>query len=460
MSGPLAARGGARLRRAILLLSLVAGVGLAAPVWAARAIARVEVRAEPGRVLIVLAADSEEPLQYTAFSLADPPRLVFDLADARLAPDVATAYPLDSPSVKQVRLGQFSLQPDITRVVVDLCGPGSAPPWGVVPGTQSETLIAIGKAGPIALPSPAVEKVEGAVLVRLPGVGGLARKVGTLEAPPRVYLDLVGAVAAQGLEQDCEEAPLRQIRFGQQTPEEGRPVARVVVELRKEQAHSVYSDGNDLVIAVGPQPWALPLPEYRGAGRLKGKTVVVDAGHGGNDIGAPALFGRPPEGPYEKDIVLDIAQRLARLLVAEGASVKMTREDDTYIALQERAAIANRLQADALVSLHCNSCDAPDTLRGTSVYYDHPHSQDLARLVQEEMIASLGTVDKGVRNANFAVIRRTQGPGILVETAFINHRGDRARLTNPNFRERAARAILRGLTQFLSNKPDGRNGEE
>lgn len=134
----------------------------------------------------------------------------------------------------------------------------------------------------------------------------------------------------------------------------------------------------------------------------------------------------------------------------------MTRDDDTYVSLSGRAEIANRLKADAFVSVHCNSCDRPDTLCGTSVYFDHQHSARFARLVQNELVAALGTVDKGVRNANFAVIRRTRVPGILVETAFINHKEDRARLLHPEFRERAARAMAAGLIRFLdADSKDG-----
>ncbi len=126
----------------------------------------------------------------------------------------------------------------------------------------------------------------------------------------------------------------------------------------------------------------------------------------------------------------------------------------TWPSLRGRAAVANRLNADAFISLHCNSCDRPNTLCGSSVYYDHQHSVRFAQLVQEELVASLGTVDKGVRYANFTVIRHARVPGILVETAYINHDGDRARLTHPSFRERAARAVLRGVVRFLAEGDD------
>ncbi len=459
MSGPLAARGGALQRRAILYLLVTAAIFLTAPVWAASNISQVKVAGDKGKLVVQLTTDAPSPLKYKAFSLTDPPRLVFDLAETKLDSAVPTAFSVDTNEVTQVRLGQFSLDPDITRVVVDLRD-STTPPWQITPGEiTGEILLTVGK-GPIKLGPPEVKKVEGAVLVRLAGAGNLTCEVGRLAVPPRVYFDILGASAGEGLTQDCDATPLRQIRIGQQEPVNGQPVARVVIELRRELAHSIYTEGEDLVIALGPQAWALPLPEYRGAGRLRGKTIVVDPGHGGEDIGAPAGYGRPPKGPYEKDIVLDLAKRLAHVLEAEGATVKMTREDDTYIALPERAAIANRLRADALISLHCNSFHKPNTLRGTSVYYDHPHSKEFARLVQNEMIASLGTVDKGIRNANFAVIRRTLGPGILIETAFINHDEDRARLINPNFRERAARAIVKGLTKFFCEESTGRDEKE
>jgi len=223
----------------------------------------------------------------------------------------------------------------------------------------------------------------------------------------------------------------------------------MVAELRQPSAHCLHPEGSDLVLALGPAPWALPLPAYRATGALAGKRIVVDPGHGGHDPGAAASPGPPLCGPVEKDIVLDIGLRLAALLKAEGAQVTLTRDDDTYVSLQERAALANRLKADAFVSLHCNSCDRPNTLRGTSVYFDHDHSARLAGIVQQQLVAALGTEDKGVRNANFAVIRRTQMPGILVETAFINYDKDREGLLHPNFRERAARAITEGLKRFL-----------
>ena len=167
-----------------------------------------------------------------------------------------------------------------------------------------------------------------------------------------------------------------------------------------------------------------------GSGKaLKGKRIVVDPGHGGKDSGA--LSASEEEDAQEKDIALDFGLRLARLLRAQGAEVAMTREDDTFIPLGQRSQLANDLGADAFISIHCNSCATPNTLHGTAVYYDHEDSAALAQCVQQELVPALGSRDNGVRNANFSVIRRSQCPGILVETAFINHDEDRKLLTVP-----------------------------
>ncbi len=428
-----------------------------ASAWAARTVTGVEVRTGDHETLVAVCTSEQQPLGIKSFVLAEPPRLVFDLLGAELGPELPDSLPIAAPAFEQIRLGQFSSDPPIARVVAELAGEVPTPAYAVAAGSEpGETLIVLPNAEPVVLDPPTIETVEGAVLVRIAGAGHLRHSVGALAEPPRVYADLTDAVIEEGCRQAYDEGSVREIRLGQQPAESTHPVARVVVELHEEgQAHTMFREGRDLVLALASEAWALPLPAYSGAERLKGKRIVLDPGHGGDDIGAPATFGRrdTSKGPYEKDIVMDLAQRLARLLKAEEAAVTLTRDDDSDPSLEARAAVANRRKAHALISLHCNSCDRPNTLHGTSVYYDHQHSAKFAALVQEELIAALGTEDKGVRNANFAVIRRAKVPGVLVETAFINHAGDRARLAHPNFRERAARAVMRGLIRFFGGDP-------
>jgi N-acetylmuramoyl-L-alanine amidase len=414
---------------------------------------RIEARSTGGAAVLAIVSQGDQAPARRHFLLDDPPRLVFDLADAALTPDQPSCLPVSTAQVRQVRVGQFGAEPSTVRVVVDLKD-ASAPPWMQAPGSgPGEVLIVLGQRDPVALRPPSLTQVEDAVLLRIAGAAQLPRHAAVLADPPRVYVDLTGAALESSHRQEFEEGPVREVRMAAQAPAGDQPVARVVAELREATPYTLSADGDDLVLALGEQPWALPLPPYQPAGRLKGRRIVVDPGHGGEKVGAAAVPGRPAKPPYEKDIVLDIGTRLARLLRSEGAEVTMTREDDTNITLARRAAIANELKAEAFISIHCNSSDSPNRGSGTSVYYDRQNSVEFARLVHEELVAALGTRDRGIRNANFSVIRQTLGPGILVETAFINHEGDRARLIHPNFRERAARAMLRGVIQFLSRTP-------
>lgn len=450
MRGTVAARRalGARCSIAVLLCVVLAS---AAGAWAdsARTITRVDVRPHVEGTVVALFTDDGQPVQVESFTLEDPSRLVLDVQGAALAQELVECFPVTAPTIAQIRLGQFSAEPPVARIVVDLTEEGPPLTWQLAQGEEGETLVVLHRPGPVVLGRPTLSVTEGAVLIRLAGAANLARSVATLSDPPRVYADLTNAVIEEHYTLPFAKGAVREVRMGQQPADPEHPVARLVVEMRETQAYAVFSDGDDFVLGVGPQAWGLPLPEYAPKERLKGKTIVVDPGHGGDDTGAPAFFGPPSRGPYEKDVVLDIARRLARVLEAEGATVAMTRTDDRYVTLQRRAAMANEMRADAFVSIHCNSCDRPNSLHGTSVYYDHGHSRGFAGIVQLELIASLGTEDMGVRNANFAVIRRARVPGVLVETAYLNHEGDRARLVHPNFRERAARAIARGLVRFL-----------
>jgi N-acetylmuramoyl-L-alanine amidase len=427
-------------------LGLVCLAGLTPARGTEQNITKIAARTAGDAVVLSLQTSENTALPLKSFSLDNPSRLVIDISEATLADPKGQALPAGAAGITQIRVAQFQQSPGIVRLVCDLSGKGAIPPWRQTAGSEpGEILLQFGKAGPVPLALPKLEAGDKLIGLRLPGCGALARKVGVLDDPPRFFIDLTGAAVSGEETRDFSDGPIKQIRLSDQKGEGETPVARMVVEFREAvQAYAVFADGPDLAIALGEQPWELPLPKYRGAGRLEGKVFVIDPGHGGHDTGARADCG--DSGLLcEKDIVLEIGKRLAALLESEGAKVTMTRKDDSYITLAGRAELANRLGADALVSIHCNSCPTPDTLNGTSVYYDHENSRQLAETVQQELIASLGTADKGVRNANFAVIRKTEGQGILVETAFINHQDDRAKLTNENFQERVARAIVQGL---------------
>jgi N-acetylmuramoyl-L-alanine amidase len=445
-----------RSRGWVCALAALTGLLWQVSCYAANTITRVEAVQVGREVGIAVTAAGDRITQLDAFTLDHPPRLVFDLPETILAPDLAGPMALAGPALRQVRVGQFQAEPPVVRLVVDLAESGGAPPYRVAQGAEpGQTLVLFRTGVPPMLRMPSLQTQADATVLRFPGIGALSRQIGVLNDPPRVYVDVTDAELESGQRQAFVEGPITEIRMAKQTQRDGHPVARLVVEMREDLAHSIFGEGDDLVVALGREPWALPLPEYRGAGRLRGKLVVVDPGHGGTKPGALGVDAKSGEVCCEKDITLDLGLRLERLLAAEGAQVLMTRNADTDVGLRQRADLANQAKADVFVSLHCNSCNDPNTLDGTMVFFDHPDSVRLAQLTHDELIGALGTADKGVRNANFAVIRRTRMPGILVEVAFINHEGDRERLLNVGFRERAARAILQGVIRFFDSQANG-----
>lgn len=189
---------------------------------------------------------------------------------------------------------------------------------------------------------------------------------------------------------------------------------------------------------------------------IKGKTIVVDAGHGEYDPGAIGVTGLE-----EKEFNLATALLLRDKLTALGATVILTRQDDIFISLTERCLIANAANADGFVAIHANASNSP-VLRGTSTYFYAPpttqrlYSQlqqrkDLAGKVQSQLISQLGTRDIGILQANFAVLRDTFMPSILVESAFLSNPDDEALLKNDAFRNRVAQGVSDGLNDYFGS---------
>ncbi|MEM9017749.1 MAG: N-acetylmuramoyl-L-alanine amidase [Verrucomicrobiota bacterium] len=171
------------------------------------------------------------------------------------------------------------------------------------------------------------------------------------------------------------------------------------------------------------------------------KTVVIDAGHGGRDLGASDSY------VYEKHINLDVARRLERALQEAGFNTVMTRTSDEFISLSERSAKANRYRNAIFVSVHFNSSYRTAAL-GIETFYRSSSSEKFARLVQTELIRNIGATDRGVKTANFAVLRRTKHPSILVEGGFVSNRDERTYMMDPKYRQVVADSIARGIVQF------------
>ncbi|MDF1851612.1 MAG: N-acetylmuramoyl-L-alanine amidase [Verrucomicrobiales bacterium] len=171
------------------------------------------------------------------------------------------------------------------------------------------------------------------------------------------------------------------------------------------------------------------------------RTVVIDPGHGGRDLGAADSY------VYEKHINLDVARRLERALKEAGFKTVMTRTKDEFIALSERSARANRYRNAVFVSVHFNSSYRTAAL-GIETFYRSSSSEKFARFVQSELIKNIGATDRGVKTGNFSVLRRTKHPSILVEGGFISNKDERSAMLDPQYRQVVADSIARGIIQF------------
>ncbi|MGH7540341.1 MAG: N-acetylmuramoyl-L-alanine amidase family protein, partial [Gemmatimonadota bacterium] len=181
---------------------------------------------------------------------------------------------------------------------------------------------------------------------------------------------------------------------------------------------------------------------------LAGRWIAVDPGH-------PPAGSTGPTGYYEGEANLAIARRLVRQLEEAGARAILVRRDDEPVGLYERTGRAVADGAELFVSIHNNAL--PDGIRpfgreGTSTYYHHPHARDLARAVQHGLLEELGLPDLGILWGDLAVARLSWIPSVLVEGAFMMHPAHEAALRMPEFQERYARGVLRGIEAFLRGR--------
>jgi N-acetylmuramoyl-L-alanine amidase/putative methionine-R-sulfoxide reductase with GAF domain len=333
-----------------------------------------------------------------------------------------------------------------------------------------------------------------------------------LANPERIYFDLHDTSLAPDLEGrsiDIGDELLARVRLAQPVP----GLTRLVLETKGNSSYSVSLEPNPyrLVVQVtkigaAPKAQINLFPGAEGAEREKQAIVVppptkqdlklralvpklrivVDPGHGGWDLGT---VGR--RGLLEKDLVLEIAQRLGKLLETRlGADVILTRNDDTYIPLDERAGMANQAQADLFISIHANYSDLPSA-RGVETYYTNmfsspnakyletrdgstnksanspaltatelyekiEQSQRLAISVQRTLYGALaaenpGLRDRGVREASYVVLTETAMPGILAEVSFVSSPTDEQKLRSDKYREQIAEALYRGIARYAAN---------
>jgi len=427
---------------------------------AAPALAQVTaVRIWPGPDSTRVTLESPRPVTYRLFSLPDPARLVLELEGIDIGPPLAAigkAVAAEDPLIRQARVGRF--KPGVIRVVFDLKTAVAPQAFALKPINEFGHRIVL-DLFPVDARDPVAAFLERQRIAGLsdPGQDGGPETTPAAAAPP-VAPAAEAAASAAALGTDG-------------APPGGSPGA---------------------FASQGPDPSSRALRPPRGGRPL---VIAVDPGHGGEDPGAIG-----PSGLREKDVVLAISRRLARLIDAEpGMRAHLVRTGDYFVPLQLRVVKARALKADLFVSIHADAWLQP-TARGSSVYAlslsgatstaarwlasreneadlvggvnlnvsDPILKQTLFDLSQSATIneslrlgrtvlTELGRVNrlhrKQVEQAGFAVLKAPDIPSILVETAFISNPEEERRLGDESQQERLARAILDGIKRYIAQTP-------
>ncbi|MCC6443318.1 MAG: N-acetylmuramoyl-L-alanine amidase [Armatimonadetes bacterium] len=424
-----------------------------------------------GSVLRLSLASPGKPPRWRIGRLHNPERLFIDLPGLRCVRLGSKEF-AGSP-VARIRTGQF--KPEIARVVIELRQKASARWQPTEDPSLMEFLLEpetgrkrmekpprystekppaasnITKAPPKKSSIPAqvtnirIESAdESKARIWVETSGSARSKPFFLRNPVRLAVDVQNATLGALGSIDVPENPIvKGIRAAQFKTD----VARIVLDLSRMVTFSVVSSSN-------PSGFWMELGMPEGSpGSLPGKTVVVDPGHGGKDTGTRGLSLRL----LEKDINLDIALRLESLLRAAGVNVLLTRREDVFISLSDRVAFAEANAADFFISIHCDNSGGSRSVSGTKTYYHgrRPENIPLAQAIQSGLVGSMGTRDQGVRadttvyGIGFHVIRNTDMPGVLVETAYLSNPDEEALLSDPAVRQKGAEGICNGLKVFV-----------
>lgn len=192
-------------------------------------------------------------------------------------------------------------------------------------------------------------------------------------------------------------------------------------------------------------------------------TVVVDAGHGGNDSGTNVTIGG--ELIEEKHITLEVAEKVKDLLEERDITVLMTRVRDEYVSLDERTQISRDSEADLFLSIHCNSFEKDTSVSGLECYYwvDDEEGLDYASSIQKAVKEIEGLRARGVRESshksnNYEVLRENDRPAVLIEMGFITNDEEREKLQDDEYQQLLAEKFVQGIMEVMPGKEG--SGEE
>jgi N-acetylmuramoyl-L-alanine amidase len=435
--------------------------------------------------------DTTGPFQVYSERAFNPDRIFFDLSRARPLIDghrYAT-HPINDALIRRVRVAETG--PGTTRIVFDLNVPAT---FKVIRLDHPDRMVieirAMHTDPPLAPPPVVVSRntVPPTPMPYVPAGGAVART--SFPYPPRVpRTRLPGLMVAENAPA-LEPWPLATLYF----PDSAYQLSQI----RPKRTAS----GLIVRTSAPPPPAPKPVPydatprASENASRsltralgLKINRVVIDAGHGGHDYGTVG-----PGGVLEKEVVLDIALRLAKLVQGGmGAEVILTRSDDTFIPLQERTAIANERKADLFLSIHANSSPAPsvagtetfllnfttssgaldvaarenagseksvgelkDLIQSITMNEKIAESETFAQSIQNAIYAqaaksNVTARNRGVKRAPFVVLIGAGMPSVLAEIGFLSNARDEANLGKPEYRQKVAEALYKGLAQYAQS---------
>jgi N-acetylmuramoyl-L-alanine amidase len=183
----------------------------------------------------------------------------------------------------------------------------------------------------------------------------------------------------------------------------------------------------------------------RNSNSLNGKVIVLDPGHGGIDGGTTGT-----QGTIEKNVTLQTAERLAKKLQQEGATVVMTRSTDTYVPLPSRTNHAHYQDADVFISIHYDGSHEKSAA-GFTTYYYHQSQKQLANSINNGLANSMSSKNRGIRNGDYFILRENNQPAILLELGYLTNSYEESSIVRESYQQLATNGIYNGLLSYFSN---------
>ncbi|KYD34465.1 N-acetylmuramoyl-L-alanine amidase [Geobacillus stearothermophilus] len=270
-----------------------------------------------------------------------------------------------------------------------------------------------------------------------------------VRAEPSLHAPRIGRLV-RGEEVDIVEKKPGWYKIASQTGLDGW-VSSAYVQVKDGQANEKEAEvpqsaDRSLLSAIAPSDSRLYVDSWtRGPVQaLAGKTIVLDAGHGGKDGGAQSV-----DGIKEKELTLETAKLLKNKLQSYGARVVLTRSSDEYVPLSARVAAARLYQADAFISLHYDSAADPDASGITIYYYDRFADYELAQSFQGLFRQLSALPFRGIAFGDYYVLRENEKPSVLLELGYLSNRSDAAVVATNGYQEAVTTAIVNAMRHYF-----------